>query len=167
MYPRRWCLRQHGLYFESQRLLNSISHRRIQRAFNDLLISLPGGRTLPPPLGHVFRFHICQGDAELIMQLVTQMTFCRRQHAFSFLEALGTIRFAGLRQGVDRCLDPVIRIHQVLTLHGLVFQLGVQGRTQRILARFDVSPNCFGVIYVLRCLNPIPELIGHSVNVCR
>jgi len=42
------------------------------------------------------------------VQVIAQVTFCRRQHAFSFLEALGTIRFAGLRQGVDRCLEPVI-----------------------------------------------------------
>jgi hypothetical protein len=38
-----------------------------------LLISLPGGRTLPPPLAHVFRFHVVQGDAELVIQFITEV----------------------------------------------------------------------------------------------
>ena len=74
----------------------------MQRAFKDLLISLPGGFALPPPLGHVFRFHIRQGDAELIVQFVAQMTFRRCKNSLNFPKPFSCIRIIRRRQGVYR-----------------------------------------------------------------
>ncbi len=98
IYPRRSRLRQTVLNFESQRPLNSTSQRRMQRAFSDLLISLPGGRTLPPPLAHVFRFHVVQSDPVLVVQFITKMSFGGGESAFGFSKQLGSFRFARVRQ---------------------------------------------------------------------
>ncbi len=65
---RRVCI------FRPSRMARTIPSLKIIPRSLIFVMSLQGGRTLPPPLGHIFRFHIRQGDAELIVQFFTQVT---------------------------------------------------------------------------------------------
>lgn len=120
-------------------------------------ISLPGGRTLPPPLVHVFRSHIRRGDAELIVQLVARDAF----EDASTRSASTNRSAASGSSGEGRELiaaSTLLRASTVVSLNGFVFQLGEQCGSKRRFSRFDVGTDRFGAIHILSGLNAIAEI---------
>lgn len=91
--------------FRPSRIARTISPLKIIPRSIIFVISLPGGRTLPPPLGHIFRFHIIEGDAVLIVQFITQVPFSRQEHLFNFLEAFSRTFHSRFWKCFDSCIN--------------------------------------------------------------